>query len=245
MPDRLRHFPGPDPPPDQKCEKGRGKQQVEPKQRPDLRGSLPGRGERHGLGDDAMGLPEADQNRDERHDRKEARNPVDEPRDGVLDVCCLCGIDLRADAAREHPRVRVQEPPRRIMGWESPDEDQERKEPQPVAPCLEAARQGAVGHVGEQVARLGRHQEQEHAGEDADRADPAGDQYAPRPRRIGQADHELPHPRRRCSVPLGLRAVNGGMATSAATKRLGRRLLHMRLVDLGGRPMRRGPPQHS
>ena len=166
----------------QEGEERRADQEVESGENEDLRGRAARRCERHGLGDDAMRLPEPDQDGGEGHGGEQARNPFDRPFQVPPDFGGLARVDLRPDAAGEHPGVGTEHPPRGVVDRERPDEDETGEEPQPVAPGLEAHRQDAEGHVGEQVARLGRHEEQERAGEHAEHADPAGDENPRRSR---------------------------------------------------------------
>ena len=93
-------------------------------------------------------------------------------------------------SAGKHPGVRIEHPPRRIMGGKRPDENETGEEPQPVPPRVEGARQDAEGHVGEEVARLGRHEEQEGPREHAREADPAGEENPRDPERVCPPAHD-------------------------------------------------------
>ena len=171
-------------------EEDRADQDVEPGEKEDLPGRVPRGLERHGLRDDRMRLPQSDQDGGERHGGEQSRNPIHRPFQVPPDLRGRARIDLVAHAARVHPGVRAEDASRRIMDGKRPDEDQAGEEPQPVAPSLRALRQRAERHVGEQVARLGRQEEEERPGEDAKHADAAGDESSHDPKRVTTPAHD-------------------------------------------------------
>ena len=120
---------------------------------------------------------------------------VDRPFQVPSDLGRRARVDLRPNAAGEHPGVGVEHAPGGVVDRKRPDENETGEEPEPMAPGFQSHRQRAEGHVGEEIARLGRHEEQEGSGQHAQHADPAGDEDAPAPERVCSPAHDRSPPK--------------------------------------------------